>query len=59
MENERGPNINWMYVDVRGWLENERGPNINWWMYEDGWRTRGDLTLTGGCTRMVGEREGT
>ena len=39
-------------------MENERGPNINWWMYEDGWRTRGDLTLTGGCTRMVGEREG-
>ena len=26
-------------------MENERGPNINWWMYEDGWRTRGDLTL--------------
>ena len=39
-------------------MENERGPNINWWMYEDGWRTRGDLTLTGGCTIMVGEREG-
>ena len=57
MENERGPNMK--VVDVRGWLENERGPNINWWMYEDGWRTRGDLALTGGCTRMVGEREGT
>ena len=40
-------------------MENERGPNINWWMYEDGWRTKGDLTLTGGCTRMVGEGEGT
>ena len=39
-------------------MENERGPSINWWMYEDGWRTRGDLTLTGGCTIMVGEREG-
>ena len=39
-------------------MENERGPNRNSWMYEDGWRTRGDLTLTGGCTRMVGEREG-
>ena len=25
-------------------MENERGPDINWWMYEDGWRTRGDLT---------------